>query len=147
MREKAVVFDIDGTLASIGHRKHLVTRGPRKWAEFYASCGSDKPIKHVIELSQMLHKEHKILIFSGRVSLVREITVRWLFANKVPFDLLIMRDASDYTPEEDLKRKWYEQWSDRYLIKYAFDDNDAVVNMWRRQLSVPCFQITEELDQ
>lgn len=61
------IFDLDGTLALIEHRRHFVENGSAKWDEFYAACVDDKPNPAVIEvMEQLLLYGNDIWIFSGR---------------------------------------------------------------------------------
>ena len=40
---KAVIFDIDGTLADCSHRLHHVTGDKRDWNKFFAEMSEDPP--------------------------------------------------------------------------------------------------------
>ena len=53
-----------------------------------------------------------------------------------------MRRAGDFTPDEVLKRKWYEELGshDKARLVAVFDDRDKVVAMWR-SIGVACFQV------
>ena len=37
MNKPLYIFDLDGTLADISHRRHLVESAPKRWREFYAA--------------------------------------------------------------------------------------------------------------
>ena len=41
MKPNIVLFDLDGTLANIAHRRPLVECEPKRWREFYAACEAD----------------------------------------------------------------------------------------------------------
>jgi len=53
-----------------------------------------------------------------------------------------MRPADDFTPDEVLKRQWYEDLPriDKERLVAVFDDRQKVVDMWRA-IGVPCFQV------
>lgn len=55
-----------------------------------------------------------------------------------------MRNINDYTPDEVLKRSWYEElpFFDKERLVTVFDDRNKVVNMWR-SLGVSCFQVAD----
>ena len=40
------IFDLDGTIADISHRRHIIesdTRDSGKWRRFYSACDRDAP--------------------------------------------------------------------------------------------------------
>jgi len=149
------IFDLDGTLALNEHRQHLAKA--QKWDEFFEACHLDKPNYPVIRTMTML-AGCDILIFSGRSDQVRHETEKWL-CDYTPYDIgdrvvlfdrtvnmLRMRRAGDYTPDEGLKRQWYLDLPlpDRERLVAVFDDRDKVVSMWR-ELGVACFQVAPGL--
>ena len=56
--------------------------------------------------------------------------------------MLRMRKQGDYTPDEVLKKQWFDELSthDRMRLMCVFDDRDKVVKMWRDE-GVACFQV------
>lgn len=143
------IFDLDGTLALIEHRRHFLERDDRKkWRDFYAACDKDTPNRPVIETMERLrHMGCDIWIFSGRSDEVRDKTVAWLAEHTsfMTHDLdaaLMMRREGDYTPDDELKCQWAVGMlpEDRARLVAVFDDRDRVVAMWRG-LDVPCFQV------
>jgi len=142
VEKRIVIFDLDGTLADIEHRRHLVSDGRHEWDKFYEECVHDKPIVPVIKMTQMCrHFCYHIVIFSGRSEVVRGKTERWLSKNFVEYDELRMRPDKDYTPDDQLKEKWLAE-IDKEEILCIFDDRQKVVNMWRRN-GLTCFQTAE----
>lgn len=141
---KTVIFDLDGTLADITHRLHLVTNGNRRWNEFFAMCINDIPIESIVGLYDMVgtySPKIGIIIVSGRSDEVRKETEAWLEASEIYYEKLIMRPAGDYTPDHILK----EQILDRLLaegheILFTVDDRQRVVDMWRRR-GITCLQV------
>lgn len=145
------IFDLDGTLALIDHRRPILdSDDPDKWERFYAACVDDKPNIPVIETMERLSITSDILIFSGRSETVREQTVEWLyrftrFATQSIIEqmvMLTMRPVGDYTPDHELKKLWLDTMldEDRERLVAVFDDRYAVVKMWREN-GVPCFQV------
>ena len=144
------IFDLDGTLALINHRRHFVERPKEEqdWPRFYAACDKDEPNTPVIATMERLrHAGADVWIFSGRSDEVREKTVQWITANTsfMSWDLstaLIMRAAGDYTADDVLKRQWLDGMltDDRSRLVATFDDRDRVVAMWR-SAGVTCFQV------
>lgn len=151
------IFDLDGTLALIEHRRHFVERDRKDqdWAGFYAACVDDKPNEPVIRVMESLRRFADVWIFSGRSDEVRSQTVEWLvehtsFASSDfdsafgTQDVLTMRAEGDYTADDVLKRQWLDDMlvEDRQRLVAAFDDRDRVVRMWR-SAGVACLQVAE----
>ena len=144
------IFDLDGTLALIGHRRHFVERerGRQDWAGFYAACVDDQPNAPVLKVMESLRMFADIWIFSGRSDEVRAQTVAWLakhtsfMRHDLEGPMLTMRQAGDYTPDDTLKRQWLGSMmdEDRGRLVATFDDRDRVVKMWR-DAGVTCFQV------
>lgn len=138
-----VIFDLDGTIADIEHRQHLVRGKRKRWRDFFAACIDDKPHEAVIVILRSLYPQFHIYIVSGRSDEVRKETEAWLELNDVPYHQLIMRREGDYTPDNVLKIGWVNEGripKDRILC--VFDDRDKVVKMWRDN-GITCFQVAE----
>lgn len=139
------IFDLDGTLALIEHRRHFVENRANRWKEFFAACVDDAPNTPVIEvLLSLLWNESDVLIFSGRSDEVRKETEDWLDKHVTHGLALRMRKKGDYTPDDVLKRQWLDELSpaDRHRLVAVFDDRNRVVKMWRAA-GVPCFQVAD----
>lgn len=134
-----VVFDLDGTLADVEHRRHHVTGGNRRWDLFYAASGEDPPVE-AVHLAFRAHEAagHRIEVWSGRSDEVRGITEDWLARHGLAPARLLMRPARDSTPDDVLKEAWLDAADPAPSLVY--DDRDKVVAMWRRR-GVPCFQV------
>ena len=155
MSKPLYIFDLDGTLALIEHRRHFVERERKKqdWKAFFAACVDDEPNEPVLRVMECLRPFADVWIFSGRSDEVRGQTVEWLvrhtsFATSDfdsafgKQDVLTMRQEGDYTPDDVLKRQWLDSMlvDDRMRLAGVFDDRDRVVAMWR-SAGVPCFQV------
>ena len=150
------IFDLDGTLALIEHRRHIIedpSRDNSKWRRFYASCDKDEPNEPVIRVMESLRRFADVWIFSGRSDEVRAKTVDWLVKHTSftsgdfdgtfgDLDVLTMRQEGDYTADDVLKSQWLDSMfvEDRQRLVAVFDDRDRVVKMWRNA-GVPCFQV------
>lgn len=150
------IFDLDGTLALIEHRRHFV-EGPKKdWRAFFAACVDDEPNIPVIRTLQTLRKAGaEIWIWSGRSDEVREETELWLhqhgvfkgslFLRRKLFDSVEtfrMRKAGDHQDDVTLKHDWLcEIEPPEYArLTGVFDDRARVVQMWRDS-GITCFQV------
>ncbi len=146
------IFDLDGTLALIDHRRHLLDdkSDSHRWEKFYDACDKDLPNEPVIStMTRLRHVGADIRIFSGRGSEAKEKTIDWLFkyTGFMPSHLekiLKMREIGDYTPDEVLKIGWLNEMNDdeRRRIVAVFDDRRKVVNAWREN-GIACFQVAE----
>lgn len=151
------IFDLDGTLALIEHRRHFV-EGPKKdWPAFFAACVDDEPNMPVIRTLHALRQAGaEIWIWSGRSDEVRSQTVEWLCkhncfgwpANTLPAwpfgatERFRMRKAGDHQMDVTLKRGWLAEIEppEYARLTAVFDDRASVVQMWR-DAGVPCFQV------
>lgn len=145
------IFDLDGTLADITHRRWIIEDkdDKQRWRRFYAACDKDSPNQPVIDLMHALRLTHDVRIWSGRSDEVRDKTVKWLADNTrlTSFeidDILTMRREGDYTPDDVLKKSWLDELSDteRRLLCGCFDDRDRIVKMYREN-GVACFQVAD----
>lgn len=141
------IFDLDGTLALIDHRRHHLTdKDKPDWRTFFAACVDDAPNLPVIDtLHSLIEAGADVWIWSGRSSEVMGETRAWLQENlsEAAEDLpLSMRVEGDFTPDEILKADWLAMMSayDRRRLVAVFDDRDKVVAMWRSN-GVACFQV------
>lgn len=136
-----VLFDLDGTLALIGHRLHFI-EGKKDWRKFFAACKDDLPNQPVIEVLRGLRKQgYQIWIVSGRSDEVKEETLHWLDQHDIPHDRLIMRGFGDRTSDDVLKRSWMVKGQiPKEKVLMVFDDRDSVVAMWRAQ-GLVCAQV------
>ena len=145
------IFDLDGTLALIQHRRHFVERERKAqdWGGFYAACSDDEPNNPVIRVMEALRAAGaEVWIFSGRSDEVRDKTVAWLaqhtsfMTHEIEGPMLTMRAAGDYTADDVLKKQWLDDMlrQDRDRLYCTFDDRDRVVQMWR-DAGVTCLQV------
>lgn len=141
------IFDLDGTLAKIEHRRHFVENGARRWKEFFAACIDDEPNVPVIKtLKRLVRGGSEVRIWSGRSDEVQTETRKWLnvhvFGRYIWEPMLRMRKAGDYTPDNVLKERWLDEMEpeDRARLVAVFDDRDRLVKMYRDR-GVACFQV------
>lgn len=138
---KCYIFDIDGTLADCSHRLHHIQKRPKDWDAFFADCGDDDPINHIIGLLRALAERHEIVFVSGRSDQVRAETVAWLDRHVGISEPLYMRRQGDRRDDDFLKIELLAQLrADGFDPIMAFDDRTRVVNAWRAA-GVPCAQV------
>ena len=150
------IFDLDGTLALIEHRRHFVENGNKEWRAFFKACVDDKPNWPVINTLKALRKSGaEIWIWSGRSDEVQAETEEWLyrygclessmFLHWEPFsapEVFRMRKAGDHQDDVSLKRGWLAEIEppEYARLTAVFDDRARVVQMWR-DAGVTCFQV------
>jgi len=143
--KKTVIFDLDGTIALIDHRRHFVEgKGSKasdeEWRCFFAACVDDQPNEPVIETLRALRAQgYYIVILSGRSDEVDKETRTWLKDYDVPYDELHMRPEGDYEPDEKWKARFLHRFAPTTIL-CVFDDRQKVVDMWRRK-GIVCFQV------
>lgn len=144
MRIKSVViFDVDGTLADIRHRRIFLDESPPNWRDFNAAMGDDVPNEPIAELYRTLWQAdmYELIIVSGRSERFRMITEQWLAWNEIPFKRLLMRAADDQRADHHVKQDIHNQITstEGKTIEFVVDDRQQVVDMWRRN-GVTCLQ-------
>jgi hypothetical protein len=138
MNSHAIIVDLDGTLA-LGRFGDSGRRGPFDWGR----VGEDDPNPDVIEIVSVLSRMYTTIIVSGRSIDCCEETMDWLKreAPGVSWDLLYMRKAGDFRPDEIVKEEIYRvSIEGLYDVVAVFDDRDKVVGMWR-DLGLTCMQV------
>lgn len=139
-KQKAIICDIDGTLARMTNRgpfdEHLV-----KNDELI------EPVAHMVEQAAL--SGLAIVFMSGRTDGCREDTWDWL-VEKMPWltdfdvwsELHMRRSVEDRgRPDDDVKYDmFYREVAHRFNVMYVIDDRDKVVKMWRA-IGLTCAQV------
>lgn len=146
------IFDLDGTLALIEHRRHFVeypacphcgwtkqcdhsrdgTRPAFKpdWRSFFAACVDDAPNLPVIQTLQALRKSGaEVWIWSGRSDEVKTETVAWLQRNGC------------FGFPTDVLWAWPFRAPERFRMRKAGDHQDDVTlkRGWLAEIEPPEF--------
>jgi hypothetical protein len=122
-KPKAVIFDMDGTLAKMKNRT------PFEWDKVY----SDDPDAIVTAIAHGLHRQgYRIIITSGRDAVCRVLTEHWLIDKaKIKWDDLFMRKEGDMRSDVIVKEEIF--WNDiapNYNVVAAVDDRQCIVKLW-----------------
>lgn len=127
---KAVIFDIDGTLAlnNSGRNDYDMSR-----------VSEDDPNLPIVELCKRLHTTGlRIVVCTGRTDDCREQTVCWLNKYQIPFDTLYMRPFKNNEKDFYIKEKmWKSIISENYVVS-MFDDRNQVVEHARTRGFTVC---------
>lgn len=130
---KAIICDLDGTLALMDNRN-----------PFDAShADKDQLNESVASIVRLFAKNgYQILLVSGREERFKEPTVKFLENHDITYDCLLMRKSKDFRKDSIVKREIYEGSIKRkYFVEFVLDDRDQVVDMWRQELGLSCFQV------
>lgn len=134
---KVIVFDIDGTLANIEHRRQFVASKPKNWKAFTAGIPNDTPHDEIVWLAKTFWEQgpnQKIILCSGRGEESREATVKQMGDFGVRFHKLFMRQAKDYRRDDIVKVELLSQIREEFGEPFLwFDDRQQVVDAIRAQ--------------
>lgn len=129
-KPKAVVVDIDGTIADMAPCE----RGPFDWHR----VGEDSPHEDVIDMIMRVQSTGVQLIFlSGRDEACRQETYDWLVrytsTNSYLPPKLYMRAENDMRPDQEIKPELFWKYvGEEWNVLGVFDDRQKVVDMWRK---------------
>jgi hypothetical protein len=140
-QNKCIIFDIDGTLVNIEHRKIHVKK-PKNFKKFYEAIPQDSPHDDIIYLARLLHlNPYPVIIVTGREEVCRPATEKQLADLQVPYMTLYMRPLKDYRPDYLVKKDVLSKIRlDGYEPFMVFEDRQQVVDMWRAE-GVRCLQV------
>ena len=109
-KQRAIIFDLEGTLTDNSHRQHLVppkaTWGSNNvdWEKFHSLFLTDTLKLPVAMMYTWLRKAFPILIFTGKPESGREDVEEWIYLYHLGKPkLLFMRKDDDHRPSEHVK--------------------------------------------
>ena len=145
MSEPVYLFDLDGCLANGDHRLHHIQKTPKDWTSYFAACGNDEPIHHMIKLLTDVWSDTDFFILTGRSDEVRAETMAWLRKHlhwpELPEDGVFMRKAGDHRPDDVIKMEMLAMVRAMgYEPIMAFEDRDRCVAAYRAA-GIPCLQV------
>lgn len=132
---KVIVFDIDGTLADIEHRRGYVASKPKNFKAFNAAIPLDTPHEEIVFLAKTFYEQgNKVILCSGRGEESRDVTVVQMKDFGVRFDKLFMRSEKDYRADNIVKVELLAQIREQFGEPYLwFDDRKQVVDAIRAE--------------
>ncbi|MCF8059028.1 MAG: hypothetical protein K9K67_07015 [Bacteriovoracaceae bacterium] len=138
---KAIIVDIDGTLADVEHRVHHVTKNPKDWHAFHKNLVNDTPQVWCRDLIEIYFSQGiNILLLTGRGEEYLEETKKWLLKHLVPYKSLFMRGINDRREDSVVKKEIFQEHiSPFYEVSFVIEDRQSVVEMWRG-LGLTCLQ-------
>lgn len=142
MKKKAIVVDIDGTLADVEHRVHHVREEKKNWRAFNDAMIDDSLNGWCAKLIESMRTQgFEILFVTGRDENYRTHTESWMKKHNIQYEKLFMRMAVDFRGDDEVKKDIYlNQIRDHWDVLFVVDDRLSVVKMWREQLGLVCLQ-------
>jgi uncharacterized HAD superfamily protein len=131
-KRKAVIVDIDGTLANVTHRLHHIRGKRKKWKKFFALMSEDELVQEVFDRVVELATDHDIYVVTGRPDDYRDVTEQWLMLHGLPYKSLYMRKAGDYRPDDLVKQEILDEHFDPQNVELVIEDRPRVIRMWKR---------------
>ena len=142
---KVVVCDIDGTLADISHRVHLVDRSNNqkpRWTDFFSKMADDTLRHHVKSLLHDTYADCDVVLVSARPEDYRTVTEERLKKHGVRYNALIMRRAGDYRPDTVVKQEIIDNYLPKMQIVMWIDDRRKVIEQVRKN-NIPVLDVSE----
>lgn len=145
--QKAIICDIDGTLALMGDRD------PFDWPRV-GEDAVNTPVAGLLELIESFESlcldravsrvnEPQVIFLSARDEVCRPETEAWLSAAgfSTAWRKLYMRPEGDNRRDSIVKLELFDRYiRPNYDVQFVLDDRDQVVEMWRG-LGLACFQV------
>lgn len=148
--KKAILVDVDGTLANNNHRQHFVQppEGEKKdWKNFNKTILQDTPYEDIVWLVKTLHNAGcAIVIVTARegTERIRRETKHWLdvvAGLEGVYEKIYHRDAQDFRDDSIIKLELLaDVRRDGYEPFMVLDDRNRVVDAWR-EAGVRCLQV------
>ena len=140
IKKQTIIFDVDGTIADVEHRRHFVNgntmdgRTNNDWDSFRKETVNDTPVQWVCDIAKrFIAQGDEVAFFSARNESERDITEKqisdWIGdGHKGVF----LRPDGDFTPDDVFKSELADKFIDMGgKIDLIFDDRQKVVDMWR----------------
>jgi predicted kinase len=148
----AIICDLDGTLANGDHRSPYDT----------SKCENDSvfdPVLHLLNgMIGYFGSNIRIIFITGREDIYRQETLNFL-AKKCGFSyedkmhnlidprsnfILYMRKEGDRRKDTEVKKEiFFSEVENKYNVFFVLEDRSRVVDMWRKEVGLPCFQVND----
>lgn len=145
MKQKAIIIDLDGTLADCEHRRCFIEGTKKDWKSFSRDENiiQDKLNLWCATIINKFKDSHKILLVTGRMEISRKITIEWLNKFDIKYDLLLTRKDNDFRKDSVIKEELYKNLIEPHFdVLFCLDDRKQVVDTWRA-LGLVCLQCAD----
>ena len=127
-----IIVDVDGTLAK------MEGRSPYDWDK----VSTDRANLPVINMVNNCKDGRRIIVFTGRDGVCLQETEDWLNRNHVVYDEIFIRPEGNTEKDSIIKKRMFEEnIRGKYYVDFVVDDRNQVVDMWRKELGLTCFQV------
>jgi hypothetical protein len=125
------VFDIDGVVADVRHRLHVIAGSPThaEWVAFFDAAQGDTVLDEGRELALKLARDHDLTWVTGRPERIRHLTERWLQTNGLPSGPLFMQPPGDRRPAALVKLERLRELRQEREIALVVDDDPRVIRL------------------
>lgn len=123
MTRPLAVFDVDGVLADVRHRLHLVESRPKDWDAFFSAAVDDPPLPQGVALAQESAKDCEVVYVTGRPERCRRDTLAWFAEHGLPEGRLSMRRPRDFRPARVAKLDLLRTLSADRTVAVVVDDD------------------------
>lgn len=134
--KRAIICDLDGTLALLGKRNPHNTQQA-------IDDALNEPVANIVEVYAHQTKfSIELILITGRNEQYRKVTEDWLKKHGIThYGALYMRRQNDRRKDYAVKREIYDSHiKDKYKVIFVLEDRDQVVHMWRKA-GLACFQV------
>lgn len=138
---KAMIFDVDGTLADVRSIAHMLTHYPKagesypEFDEYHDLAVHVPTVPWVAETLRQAHKdEYIVFVVTARRGTYVEQTGAFLIKNDLWTDMLMMREDDDDRSNVELKTDFLRRIERLgYKVEKAYDDEPAIIEMYQQQ--------------
>ena len=139
IKKQTIIFDVDGTIADVEHRRHLVNgdKGFKPDGDAFRNATvDDTPVQWVCEIAKRyIAQGDNVAFFSARNESEREVTEKqiseWIGDNHQG---LFLRPNGDFRRDDEFKSELADKFEELGgKIDLVFDDRNQVVEMWRNR--------------
>ncbi len=134
-----MIVDVDGVISDAGHRQHLANA--RRWDDFFDAGADDTPLEPGVALVEALDPDLAVVLLTARPWRLLDVTVRWLKAHRLRWDLLVLRPPASATSSRAYKAAEVDRLrSHGFTLLCALEDDPRNVEMFTAA-GVPCVYV------